>query len=466
MAQNYVLLETIELSQSASSVTFDNLPTTGYTDLKIVVCARSNRATEIRDELLVRLNSDSGNNYSYRTLRGSGSAADSQSGTSGSAIFRNDMPASGATANTFSNQEIYIPNYRGSTAKSISIDSTMENNATSSFIFLTAGIWSGTDPIISITLLPETSTFTANSTFSLYGIASLGTTPVTAPFASGGNIVANDGTYWYHAFLNSGLFTPLKALSCDVLVVAGGGGGGGQNNAGGGGAGGVLGFASQNLLVVSQTVTIGAGGAGSASFVTAASGSNSQFGSLTASVGGGGGAAGSPGGTVGTTPAVGGSGGGGSYDGTPAGALGTTGQGNSGGTGANNPAYNYPGGGGGGAGSAGVTITAGTPLGNGGAGVSTYTNATWLSAGLSATGTGVSGFIAGGGGGGKNGNDGFGAGGSGGGGRGSNGNGYRVAGTVNTGSGGGGGGGGGGGSGNDGASGGSGIVIVRYPMSS
>ena len=41
MPVNHVLLETIELSQSAASVTFDNIPQTGYTDLKIVVSARS-----------------------------------------------------------------------------------------------------------------------------------------------------------------------------------------------------------------------------------------------------------------------------------------------------------------------------------------------------------------------------------------------------------------------------------------
>ena len=111
MAANYVLLETIELTQSAASVTFDNIPQTGYTDLKIVISGRSNRPTEIRDELLVRFNGDTGNNYNYKTLLGNGSSASSLNGSSASAIFRNDMPASGATANTFSNQEIYIPNY-------------------------------------------------------------------------------------------------------------------------------------------------------------------------------------------------------------------------------------------------------------------------------------------------------------------------------------------------------------------
>jgi hypothetical protein len=40
MPNNYVLLETIALTQAAASVTFDNLPTSGYTDLKVVISAR------------------------------------------------------------------------------------------------------------------------------------------------------------------------------------------------------------------------------------------------------------------------------------------------------------------------------------------------------------------------------------------------------------------------------------------
>ena len=40
MAGNHVLLETIELTQTTTSVTFDNIPQTGYTDLKIIMNAR------------------------------------------------------------------------------------------------------------------------------------------------------------------------------------------------------------------------------------------------------------------------------------------------------------------------------------------------------------------------------------------------------------------------------------------
>jgi hypothetical protein len=72
--------------------------------------------------------------------------------------------------------------------------------------------------------------FVQNSTFYLYGVAKLGTTPAIVPYATGGDTIMTDGTYWYHTFVSSGTFTPQKAMSCDVLVVAGGGGGGSKNN--------------------------------------------------------------------------------------------------------------------------------------------------------------------------------------------------------------------------------------------
>jgi hypothetical protein len=45
-----------------------------------------------------------------------------------------------ATAGTFSNSEIYIPNYTSSNQKSFSSDSVTENNATSAIAILSARI--------------------------------------------------------------------------------------------------------------------------------------------------------------------------------------------------------------------------------------------------------------------------------------------------------------------------------------
>jgi len=455
MAQNYVLLETIELNQSAASVTFNNIPQSGYTDLKIVVSARTN-AGNGSDQTLIKFNGST-TGYSAKLLGGTGSAAASAN------LAQYAMPndTTSQTANTFNNGEIYIPNYAGSNNKSYSAEGVQENNGTAAYVWMTAGLWSDASGITIIELYPNSDSYVAGSTFSLYGLAAVGTTPVIGPKAFGGNIVANDGTYWYHAFLSSGTFTPATGLSCDVLVVAGGGSGGAAPRAnfevgGGGGAGGVLGFSAQGLTATNYSVTIGAGGTG-ASEAKGTSGSNTQFAALTACIGGGAGA-----GAGGGLPSAGGSGGGGSNWQWSTGGAGTTGQGFRGGNAYAAPNASGGGGaGGGGAGAQGVDKTGTTVNGtNGGTGVSTYTDATWLSAGLSATGIGVSGLIAGGGGGGGGESNGTGGTANGGGGAGATytANVNGTAGTRGTG------GGGGGSNGNAGGNGGSGVVIIRYPI--
>ena len=237
-------------------------------------------------------------------------------------------------------------------------------------------------------------------------------------------------------------WTGISTVSASYLVVAGGGAGGPYDGGGGGAGGYQTGTVSLNPTL-SYTVTIGAGGAGQTSntVATGNNGSNSQFGTLTASVGGGGG--GSTGGGGSQNGAAGGSGGGGSYY-NKSGGAGTVGQGNNGGV---STGFAFGGGGGGGAGAVGGAAVSSTQGGAGGVG---------LSSSISGTST----FYAGGGGGGADpGTTTQALGGNGGGGnsafsRGNNG----TAGTANTG----GGGGGGVEVAQTGYSGGSGIVIISY----
>lgn len=453
---NHVLLETIELTQNAATVTFDNIPQTGYTDLKLCISSRNSYSGGGAPNSYMTFNGSS-TGYSGRYITGNGTSISSAGNTGGtSVIYVGAIENNSWAANTFGNLEIYITNYTLSSNKFVSWDSVTQNTSSTAYTQFGTGLWANSAAITSITFTPEAATgdWLAGSTFSLYGIAATGTTPAIAPYATGGNIVANDGTYWYHAFLNSGTFTPQKALTCDALVIAGGGGGGGvggggYSGGGGGGAGGYLSLSSQSFTTTSYPVAVGAGGAGGIKILSlAVSGSNSQIGSLTSAVGGGFGGTYTLGGGV---AGNGGSGGGMSYP-TSGNSSGTSGQGNAGGA-RNGDA----GGGGGGAGAAGQNAPTGANGGNGGAGSNAH--ATWATA----TSTGVSGYFAGGGGGGGYGssNGTNGSGGSGGGG-----SAVRDAtggsGTTNTGSG------GGGVAGfvgpATGGAGGSGIVIIRYAM--
>jgi hypothetical protein len=451
MPANYVLLEKITVGAAgASSVTFSGIPQTGYTDLVVKASARGTRA-QTETEIRLTVNG-SATSYSNRALQGNGSSA--ASFTYSTTFFYNgETDAASATASTFGNAEIYIPNYTSSNFKSISTDAVSENNATGgAYINMVAGLWSNTSPITSMTLTPGANDWAQGSTFYLYGVAKLGTTPAIVPYATGGDTIMTDGTYWYHAFRSSGTFTPAKGLSCDVLVVAGGGGGGGTaggaSPAGGGGAGGIF-YATAQGISSAQTVTIGAGGATSTagSSVNGNAGNNTTFGSLTAAVGGGFGAGSTNGGSGGS--------GGGARNGGTGGSSTQTGTGGTGyGFAGGNTVGNFASAGGGGAsviGTSGENIGVNSAGGAGGAGLNTWS--TWLNT----TGTGVSGFIAGGGGGGSYQAAG-GTGGSGGGGAGASTSG--VAGTANTG--GGGGGSGSNGSSNTGGAGGSGLVVVRY----
>jgi hypothetical protein len=462
MPANYVLLEKITVGAAgASSVTFSSIPQTGYTDLVIKASIRGS-VSQTNDYGTVQFNGDTGSNYPWRQLAGNSNAASSSSGTNAGALALR-YSAANATANTFGNDELYIPNYTGSAYKSISSDTVSENNATAAsdaIASLWAGLWNNTAAITSIKLNPGAGgTFVQYSTFYLYGVAKLGTTPAISPYATGGDTIMTDGTYWYHTFISSGTFTPAKGLSCDYLVVAGGGGGGYYYYTGGGGAGGLRstvtatgggGSLESKLSLASgtgYTVTIGAGGAGATVIDAAGStGSNSVFSSITSSGGGGGGS----GATSAGFGLTGGSGGGNSGYKTSSPASGTANQGYAGGLGGS-----YGAGGGGGAGAVGNNGTSGGSGnfgGAGGAGVA-----------VSITGSSVTYGGGGGGGSGDSGTSNGGAGGAGGGGAGGSRSAtYGTAGTANTG------GGGGGGAekqpGGTGGNGGSGIVIVRYAV--
>jgi hypothetical protein len=442
MPANYVLLEKVVVGAAgAASVTFNSIPQSGYTDLVVKYSTRD--ADTGGSAVYVTFNGLS-TNRSMIILQGTGSAASSGTDT----VIYGRGTSGDRTASTFSNGEIYIPNYTSSNYKSVSIDSVEENNATAARAAFTAGLWSSTAAITSVTLTPSVSPFVQYSTFYLYGVAALGTTPVIAPKATGGDIIDYDGTYWIHTFLSSGTFTPAANLSCDYLVVAGGGGGGWDGGGGGGagglrstvtatGGGGTLESALSLASGTGYTVTIGAGGA--VTTTSAANGSNSVFSTIT-STGGGAGR------DVANAGITGGSGGGGGMRST-SGGSGTANQGRAGGRGAGSTVDGAAGGGGG-ANTVGADFISVTIAGAGGAGVATVIS-------------GTSTTYAGGGGGSCRyvGAATPGAGGAGGGGAGGASGQVGIAGTANLG------GGGGGGAANAsaaGGAGGSGVVIVRY----
>lgn len=184
-------------------------------------------------------------------------------------------------------------------------------------------------------------------------------------FSATGGTVTDVGGYRIHTFTSSGTFTALSSGTVEYLIVAGGGGGATDSDVGGGGGAGGLITGSLTIAPQSFSIVVGAGGTGGTNLYTPGigGGSNGSQGGTSSSFGltaiGGG-----YGGTRNNNGGSGGSGGGGG-DGATSGGAGTSGQGNAGGNGGG-AGFNQNGGNdqgaGGGKGSAAVVWTPGAGL--------------------------------------------------------------------------------------------------------
>ena len=200
--------------------------------------------------------------------------------------------------------------------------------------------------------------------------------------ATGGNSVTTSGLYKIHTFTSPGTFqvTAGETTTAKYLIVAGGGGGGGDNS-GGGGAGGLHYKEGISLSPGSFPITIGSGGNGAPSTNTNASngGDTTVGGTINITADGGGKGGTGNGGQYAGGP--GGSGGGAAGETGPSPSYIGPGTGDSGHPGGldvqsppngwgNNGGLNSPGGGGGGGGarSLGQNAKSGTVGGDGGAG--------------------------------------------------------------------------------------------------
>jgi len=151
-------------AEGASGILFSAIPQTA-TDIFIAF----SYFCDVNDSnMSIRFNGDSAANYTVRRLIGTGASVSSTTSTAATSIDSQSTNPSTYGANNRSSGSIYIPNYTASTAKSLSLDSVLENNATDSRQNLIAARWSGTAAITSVDLYnPNGIQF---STASLYTI--------------------------------------------------------------------------------------------------------------------------------------------------------------------------------------------------------------------------------------------------------------------------------------------------------
>jgi len=148
---------------SVADVTFSTI-SGSYTDIVLIAQIKIESTTSAT---VFQLNGDSGSNYSYTVLTGTGSAANSSRTTNqtyGIVDFNGFPPTA---ANTFNAVIMSFNNYSNATTNKTVL--SRANNAASGVDALVS-LWRNTSAVTSIKLFNTGANISVGSTFTLYGI--------------------------------------------------------------------------------------------------------------------------------------------------------------------------------------------------------------------------------------------------------------------------------------------------------
>lgn len=151
-------------SGGAATISFSSIPLT-YQHLQIRFSASSNTVSGLR----LRFNSDTGNNYAWHQLFGTGSTVVASSGASqGSIALAYDnkadisFPVPGFTD---------VLDYSNSNKnKSLRTITGTEQNNNDGIVIFRSGLWVNTSAINSMSIFLDSGSFNQYSSFALYGI--------------------------------------------------------------------------------------------------------------------------------------------------------------------------------------------------------------------------------------------------------------------------------------------------------
>lgn len=162
-AQTYEPIASTTLGSAAASITFSSV-SSAYTDLRLVFVGTE--STTGLNYANLRFNSDTGSNYSFTYITGSGTAAASATNSSTTLIRLNEW---GLSSTIPSMVTVDIFSYAGSTYKT-TLSTCAEDYNGSGMIESKIGLWRNTAAITTITLVNTASNFAIGTRATLYGI--------------------------------------------------------------------------------------------------------------------------------------------------------------------------------------------------------------------------------------------------------------------------------------------------------
>ena len=162
MTATYEKIATNTLGSAAASVTFSTI-SSAYTDLVLIYVIKSTAAQAYP---YIRLNSDTGTNYSFTRISGTGTTASSGRGSNTAVCYMQGF--TGATATNFNcNSLLQIMNYSNTTTyKTMLLRTGNAELATDAGV----GLWRNTAAVTAVTVVADANSFAIGSTFTLYGI--------------------------------------------------------------------------------------------------------------------------------------------------------------------------------------------------------------------------------------------------------------------------------------------------------
>ena len=149
----------------SSSITFSSIPST-YQHLQLRISGLGNT----NNSGLMRFNSDTGTNYSWHALYGTGATASATNGTSQTFMIGNGFNLGPSSSTTPFVTIIDLFDYSSTSKyKTGRMLDGIDLNGSGS-IALMSGLWMSTAAISTINIAPNTGNYTQYSSFALYGV--------------------------------------------------------------------------------------------------------------------------------------------------------------------------------------------------------------------------------------------------------------------------------------------------------
>lgn len=167
VTNSYESISTVTVGSGGSStVTFSSIPST-YKHLQI----RSiTKGTGAEDGVLMYFNGDTGSNYNFHGLYGTGSAVGAEGGGTRANIPLEQRAVDSSATSVFAGGVLDILDYANTSKNKTTRSLAGYDRNGSGFIAMGSGLWMSTAAINSITFITSATSFAEYTTFALYGI--------------------------------------------------------------------------------------------------------------------------------------------------------------------------------------------------------------------------------------------------------------------------------------------------------